>query len=135
MVIFLEKARQLLPVLGSDVLTPIAESPGQGASRLTTGLKGISATGQRTPNGFVVFKGSRAIGTNRPSASPWTIEIRDMLLREGKLVPDGPDWKFSEDVEFTSPSAAGAVIHGGNVNGLIVWKGPAGKALKDIEAT
>lgn len=135
MQIFLEKAKQLLPVLGSDVLTPISEPQGGATPRLTTGLKGISATGQRTPNGFVVFARSQAIAKDRPSALPWSIEMREKLRDEGKLVADGSNWKFTEDVEFSSPSAAAAVIHGGNVNGLIVWKGPGGKTLKELEAT
>jgi hypothetical protein len=36
-------------------------------------------------------------------------------------------------VEFTSPSAAGGVVHGGGVNGLIVWKDASGRALREIE--
>jgi hypothetical protein len=134
MEVFLEKAKQLLPVLGSDVLTPISEPKGGPAPKLTTGLKGISAKGQRTPNGFVVFAGSQAIGKDRPSALPWSIDMRQELKRDGKLVADGTNLKFTEDVEFSSPSAAAAVIHGGNVNGLFVWKGPGGKTLKELES-
>lgn len=135
MEIFLEKAKQLLPVLGSDVLTAISEPQGGGASpRLSTGLKGITATGQRTPNGFVVFAGSQAIAKDRPSALPWSIEMRDRLRREEILKTDGSNWRFTQDVEFSSPSAAAAIIHGGNVNGLLVWKGPGGETLKKLEA-
>lgn len=46
--------------------------------------------------------------------------------QDGKLV-------FSKDYEFSSPSAAAAVIHGGQANGLISWKNSAGETLKEIE--
>lgn len=134
MEMFLEKAKQLLPVLGLDLLTPISEPKGSQTVKLTTGLRGITANGQRTPSGFVVFSGSQAISKDRPSALPWSIQRREELRRDGTLVADGSNWRFTRDVEFSSPSAAGAVVHGGNVNGLIVWKGPGGKTLKVLES-
>jgi len=36
--------------------------------------------------------------------------------------------------EFSSPSAAAAVIHGGHANGLTVWKNKDGKTLKELES-
>jgi hypothetical protein len=41
---------------------------------------------------------------------------------------------FNRDVEFSSPSAAAAVVHGGHANGLIAWKNKTGKTLKEIES-
>lgn len=41
---------------------------------------------------------------------------------------------FSQDAEFSSPSAAAAVIHGGHANGLTAWKNKHGKTLKEIES-
>jgi hypothetical protein len=38
-----------------------------------------------------------------------------------------------KDVEFSSPSAAAAVIHGGGANGLTAWKDFEGRTLKEIE--
>jgi hypothetical protein len=40
-----------------------------------------------------------------------------------------------KDVEFSNPSAAAAVIHGGNANGLTAWKNKKGKTLKQLETT
>lgn len=48
-------------------------------------------------------------------------------MRAGCLV-------FTRDVEFTSASAAAAVIHGGSANGLMSWKGERGRTLKEIES-
>ena len=41
---------------------------------------------------------------------------------------------FTNDVEFSSPSAAASVIHGGHANGLTAWKNKAGKSLKELES-
>jgi hypothetical protein len=42
-------------------------------------------------------------------------------------------YAFTKDTEFTSPSAAAAVVHGGGANGLTAWKDEGGKALKELE--
>jgi hypothetical protein len=134
---FLEKIRQLLPVLGSELLTPVAsKEPLSSAGVLRTEIKGVSAMGQRTPTGFVVFKGSQAVLTPRPAASqyvPFVLATREALLKEGTLVPEGDRLVFTRDVEFSSPSAAAAIVHGGSANGLIAWKDKAGRTLKEIE--
>jgi len=70
MEVFLARIRQLLPVLGSDILAPIAQKHGnaQPGGMLFCRVKGAEARGQRTPNGFVVFCGSTAVLEQRPSA-------------------------------------------------------------------
>jgi len=40
---------------------------------------------------------------------------------------------FTKDAEFSSPSAAAAVIHGGSANGLIAWKTENGTSLKQLD--
>lgn len=132
---FLEKIRQLLPVLGSDVLTPAAPTSATASTgRLTTQVKGISATGRRTPGGFVVFRGSKAVVKDRPSALPWSVERRRELLAEGALRSGGDALEFTRDVEFSSPSAAASIVHGGNMNGLTAWKDSSGRSLKELES-
>jgi hypothetical protein len=42
--------------------------------------------------------------------------------------------KFTRDSEFSSPSAAATVVHGGSANGLHAWKSKDGKTLKELEA-
>jgi hypothetical protein len=42
---------------------------------------------------------------------------------------------FTQDEEFSSPSAAAAVVHGGHANGLTAWKNKEGKTLTEIEST
>ncbi len=138
MEVFLSRIRQLLPVLGSDVLLAIGRvDQQQKASPLICKIKGATGRGLRTANGFVVFKGSTAVEQERPSAEkqyPFVVTLRKKLLAEGTLVARDGLLVFIKDVEFTSPSTAAAVIHGGSANGLICWKDATGRTLKEIEA-
>jgi hypothetical protein len=139
MEIFLEKINQLLPVLGIDLLVPMAGVGVQPAKRqeLHCEIKGLRASGFRIPNGFLVLKGSEAVLTERPSSKkwPWTRNLRQKLKDEALLAAKGDRLVFNSDVEFSSPSAAAAVIHGGHANGLTAWKDAKGKTLKEIEAS
>jgi hypothetical protein len=40
---------------------------------------------------------------------------------------------FTKDAEFSSPSAAAVVIHGGSANGLAAWVSSDGKSLKQLD--
>ncbi|MHB1308430.1 MAG: DUF4357 domain-containing protein, partial [Limisphaerales bacterium] len=130
----------LLPVLGSDLLSPIAGStkPAQQQANLICRIKNAVSTGRRTESGFVVFAKSTAVLAVRPSAEnqyPNTIALRQRLIHDQTLVERDGVYVFSKDVEFTSPSAAAAVIHGGSANGLTAWKDQNGKSLKELEET
>ncbi|HXT40110.1 MAG TPA: GIY-YIG nuclease family protein [Candidatus Angelobacter sp.] len=135
MEVFLTRISQLLPVLGCDILVPLVKaekSKALGAS-LTYPIKGLIATGQRTATGFVVFKGSEATLDLRPSAPPWVIQQREKYLADGTLAKLDGKFAFTKDTEFSSPSAAAAVVCGGHVNGLTAWRNADGKNLKQIE--
>jgi hypothetical protein len=138
MEIFLEKIHQLIPVLGADALIPIGSTAvGQRTTQLLTcEIKGLKATGHLTPTGFVVLKGSQAVLKERTSAQqyPNAIAPRRRMIEEGALVEDSGHYRFVQDTEFTSPSAAATVVHGGSANGLIASKGDGGKTLKELEA-
>ena len=137
MEVFLARIRQLLPVLGSDILAPIAQpaAKAQPGGVLFCRIKGAEARGQRTANGFVVFQGSTAVLEHRPSAegSPYVIPPRNQLIADGTLIEKDGFLVFTKDAEFSSPSAAAAVIHGGGANGLIAWKTADGKSLKQLD--
>lgn len=137
MEVFLGRIRQLLPVLGSDILAPIAQ-PSERArpgGMLSCRLKGAEAQGQRTANGFVVMHGSTAVVQERPSAEtyPYVVAQRKQLVADGTLIEKDGFLVFTRDTEFSSPSAAAAVIHGGSANGLIAWKTMDGKTLKQLD--
>ena len=100
-------------------------------------IKGLKARGHLSPNGFLVLKGSQAVLKERASVKkyPWPLNMRQRLKDEGVLSADAGHFFFTRDEEFSSPSAAAAVIHGGHANGLIAWKNKNGKTLKEIEST
>src|ERR1035437_1208618 len=137
MEVFLARIRQLLPVLGSDILVPIAQpaARAQPGGVLFCRIKGAEARGQRTTNGFVVFQGSSAVLEERPSAEsyPYVVAQRKQLLTDGTLIEKDSFLTFTKDSEFTSPSAAVVVIHGGSANGLTAWKTRDGKSLKQLD--
>lgn len=138
MEIFLEKIHQLLPVLGVEVLAPIAiNAAGTNEfESLSCEIKGLKATGHLTPNGIIVLAGSQAVPTERPSSQkyPWPLNMRQKLKEDGALTVKMDHLLFTKDVEFSSPSAAAAVIHGGHANGLTAWKNKDGKTLKELES-
>jgi len=138
MEIFLERIHQLMPVLGADALVSIASAPEGRAEKqiLICEIKGLKATGHLTPTGFVVLKESQAVLKERASAHqyPYTLASRRRLIEDGTLVEDREHLRFTRDTEFSSPSAAAAVVHGGSANGLLAWKSTAGKTLKELEA-
>ena len=138
MEVFLERVRQLLPLLGCDLLVPVVQTAKEkGEGNLLCTIKGLVAHGQRTPQGFAVLKDSEASPVLRPSAqtrAAWIISLRDKLLKTKILTQQGDRLRFAQDYEFSSPSAAAAIIHGGHANGLTAWRTTEGKTLKEIEA-
>jgi hypothetical protein len=139
MEIFLEKVHQLLPVLGVEVLVPTTATAGSATEieLLSCEIKGLKANGHLTPNGFVVLAGSQAVLKERPSSQkyPWSINLRQKLKDDGILSVKEDHLLFINDAEFSSSSAAAAVIHGGSANGLTAWKNKQGKTLKELEST
>lgn len=133
MEVFLEKVLQLMPVLGFPNLRRSEQADNPRASVLICEIKGSKARGARTDTGFVVYEGSQAVADDRPSAT-FSVERRQQLLEEGVLIREDSHFVFTQDYEFTSPSAAASIIHGGHANGLTAWKNTDGKSLKDIEA-
>lgn len=138
MEIFLEKIHQLLPVLGVEVLVPTSINAASATEleSLSCEIKGLKATGHLTPNGIVVLAKSQAVLNERPSSQkyPWALNMRQKLKDDGILTAKTDHLLFTQDVEFSSPSAAAAVVHGGHANGLIAWKNKDGKTLKDLES-
>lgn len=138
MEVFLEKMQQLLPALGVEVLVPIRTTSRSMSKKqlLNCKIKNVAAKGYLTPNGFVVLKGSQAVLNERPSTKKYPIpsHVRQKLKDDGILAINPDHLLFTDDFEFSSPSAAASVIHGGHANGLTAWKNNAGESLKDLES-
>jgi len=84
---------------------------------------------------FVVLQGSTAVLQERQSASRWpyVVTLRKQLIIDGTFVENDNFYQFTKDVEFSSPSAAAAVIEGGSANGLIEWRTKDGTVLKKLD--
>ena len=137
MEVFLEKMQQVLPVLGIEAFVQAASKVESEAEKemLTCKIKNVVASGYLTPNGIVVLAASEAVLEERGSATKWpsVMAQRNKLIEEGGLVQEGDKYVFVKDTEFSSPSSAAAVIHGGSANGLTAWVNANGKSLKDLQ--
>lgn len=135
--IFLSRMEQLLPILGQEFLKPVVknEVKASKADLLFCEIKGLKATGRQTDNGFVVLKGSAAVLNERPSTQKYqyAANLRAGLRSDGILEEQNDHLVFVADHEFSSPSAAAAVVHGGQANGLTSWKDSKGFSLKEKE--
>jgi hypothetical protein len=137
MEVFLEKIQQVLPVLGIEAFVQATSKSTSEAEKemLTCKIKNVIAIGYLTPNGIVVLAKSEAVLDERGSAKKWPSVMvqRNRLIEEGGLVKEGDKYVFVKDTEFSSPSAAAAVIHGGSANGLTAWVNAKGKSLKELQ--
>ena len=111
MEVFLARIRQLLPVLGSDILAPITQpaAKAQPGGVLFCRIKGAEARGQRTANGFVIFHVSTAVSEERPSAEsyPYVVAQRNQLITDGTFIKKDDFLVFTKDGEFSSPICGG----------------------------
>ena len=131
--IFLDKILKLLPVLGTTLFSIPEVTTKKIDDRLICKIKGLTAYGNRTDNGFIVYKDSEAVLDDRPSSGRTRVR-REQLVARGILLEQDDHLIFTRDHEFTSPSLAASAIRGGHTNGLTAWKTKAGKKLKEIEA-
>jgi hypothetical protein len=71
----------------------------------------------------------------RPSAEkyPYMKVKRKQLIADQTLVEKDGYLTFTRDAEFSSPSAAAVVVHGGAANGLTAWVSEAGMTLKQLD--
>lgn len=138
MEVFLGKMQQVLPIVGIEAFLSKASSvtnDGKKQQVLTCSIKGVTARGYLTPNGMVVLKGSQAVLKERASAKnyPTVLAQRNKLITNSSLVESNGAYVFQKDVEFSSPSAAAVVVHGGNANGLTAWVNKNGVSIKQLQ--
>jgi hypothetical protein len=123
---FLDDILLCLPILGyalfetAETATAGTAASDSGGVTLHLRAKGIEATGNDTPAGFIVRAGSKAVRD-------------DKMVRQNVLVPDGECLRLIQDYLFASPSLAAGVMLGRPANGRVEWKTPDGRTLKDIQ--
>jgi hypothetical protein len=120
---FVEHMQILLPALGVTVLETVSPNV-----KLNTGptfeLRSAKAyaTAKEADDNFIVLKGSMSRGPVRKIDSYRS--LRESLINKEVLVKNEASglYEFTQDYAFASPSAASAIIVGGNDNGRTSWK-------------
>ena len=137
---FVDYAMIVMGTLGHKVFIPISRNEASlvaddgSASRdseptLCLNTAKASAKGKRTSDGFVVFKGSKVASAPTKSC-PDSIKS----LREKNADRIDINHTLTEDILFSSPSAAAGFVNYASANGLIMWVAEDGKTLKDLES-
>lgn len=138
---YLETISVLLTTLGYPVLEPPREirmaPPVIGSASAPETLffrqRGSEARARVTAEGLVVLAGSVGQAAHRPSLASNLVRRRNELIEQGVAEIRGEDYVFVKDQLFSSPSTAGGVVMGGNVNGRITWKTSSGLTFQQLE--
>ena len=131
---FIDNVKILINALGYKVLEPFAQIESTSATMddevLSLTTSSANAIGKVTTEGFVVFGGAAVNEkTSLKSLSARKQKKREMLLHSGKV----KDLITTEDILFSSSSAAADFILGYSVSGPQMWKAKDGRTLKEIE--
>ena len=131
---FIENIKILINALGFKVLEPVVAKSAIGSStdiseEYYLNTASANATGVVTAEGFVVYKGASINENIVKSLSPGAAKLRETLIGEGKV----KDWVTTEDILFSSSSAAAGFILGYSASGPKNWKTKDGKTLKEVE--
>lgn len=130
---FIDNIRILISALGYKVLEPLIDSE-SGEKKSDDKLLKIStstayASGMETAEGFVVLKGAKVNpDTFEKSLPKGLIKLRTKLFEEEKV----KDLITTEDLLFSSSSAAADFVLGYSVSGPQMWKTKDGRTLKEI---
>lgn len=134
---FIDYARIVMGTLGHKVFEPIVAirptatvdaTVANDEPLLYFNRTNLKATGRRTTEGFVVFKGS-AIAPDLQKSCPENV----IKLRERYTSKIDDSHILMEDVLLSSPSAAAAFVGGSSLSGNEMWKTEDGITLKNLE--
>ena len=131
---FIDNVKVLINALGYKVLESLAQVESVTAKMddevLTLSTRTADATGKVTTEGFVVFEGATVNEKiSQKSLSAGMQKLRQELFDSGKV----QKLKTTEDLLFSSSSAAADFILGYRVSGPQMWKAKDGRSLKEIE--
>ena len=127
---FLDNMRIILGALGCEALEPLDTHAKNEKSdrRFYIKIGSVNAQGEVTADGFVVYKGATLNEkTNQKSLGKGITSLRESLMASGKV----KDFTTTEDILFTSPSAAADFLMGYSVSGPATWKDKNDVSLKD----
>ena len=131
---FVDNVKTLINALGYKVLEPVLQVDSAAATaddeHLYIATGGATATGRVTSEGFVVLKGATINEkVSVKSLSAGMVKLREKYLKEGKV----ENLVTTEDLLFSSSSAAADFVLGYSVSGPRTWKTKDGRSLKEIE--
>ena len=130
---FIDNVKVLLNALGYKVLEPILQENSPSFEddvilEISTGS--VNAMGKVTSEGFVVLKGAIVNEkTAVKSLSNGLIKLREKYFNDGHV----DHLVTTDDILFSSSSAAAVFVLGYSVSGPRAWKTKDGKSLKEIE--
>ena len=131
---FVDNVKILINALGYKVLEPLLQISTDVTTaddeELFINIGSASATGMVTSEGFVVLKG--AVVNERTSAKSLSAgmkKLRDKIFADGRV----ENMTTTEDILFSSSSAAADFVLGYSVSGPRTWKTKDGRTLKEIE--
>jgi len=133
---FIEHLKLLVSTLGHKVFEEKREVKPKKDQNIfyIKAARGADAQGERTSDGFVVYKGSIASDSTTSSMANSSLRLKESLIDNGDLQLVNGNYIFTEDYIFSSPTTAAVIVMGRNANGLIEWKLTDGKTLKEYEA-
>ena len=131
---FIDNVRILINALGYKVLEPTVHNDPNSTvddEALFLNLGNASGKGMITTEGFVLFAGAVLNEkTSEKSLSRGPATLRKKHLASNKV----KDFVTTEDILFSSSSAAADFVTGYSVSGPATWKNAAGVTLKELEA-
>lgn len=131
---FVDNVKILINALGYKVLEPFAQVDSTTAAvddellYITSGT--VNATGKVTPEGFVVFAGATLNEKMSVKSLSAGMQKQRLKLFDSSKVDN---LVTTEDILFSSSSAAADFILGYSVSGPRTWKTKDGKTLKELE--
>ena len=129
---FIDNAKVVMGIVGHKVFIPLDEAidnvPNEKVIKLFLKKCGAEATGLLTSEGIVVCKGSKINSSPTPSCPEW---IKNLRKEHASKI--NADFALTDNICFSSPSAASGFCVMGSDNGRISWKDESGKTLKELE--
>lgn len=123
----------ILGTLGCEALGPLDIQPDNNSAsdsdrHFYVSVGNVTAEGEVTADGFVVFKGATMNEkTSDKSLGKNAAEKRDAIIASDKV----DNLTTTENMLFTSPSAAADFLMGYSVSSSATWKDKNGVSLKD----
>lgn len=131
---FIDDIKVVINALGYKALEPLIQhdstDPSNDTDWLYINSRAVKATGKTTTEGFVVLQGTvinKKVSVH--SLNKRIVDLREKWTSEDKV----KDFITTEDLLFSSSSAAADFVLGYSASGPKTWKDKNGKSLKEIE--